>query len=458
MANHVFRVVHLHSQTADEASSQATLKDGRAKHLSTMGTMTTAQWHMDAAEKVTMALKVLRMADTHSQAHARAYFLSKRDGSQHKARFKAMHAADKNTYTVKRLSVQLKDRINATSKVLASLKRSLAEQKVVASSHNDQLRVCICRSQMRDKRPAMEKVQDGCEVGLERERDVLQKAYDDGMEQMCQKDQLIIKVEDVLEKLRDEEYHVISISGCESPSLMPVSPSHNSNPRKVKLTNREEERLEETAQLLKKAHELEHEAASLIQMSQETMRRSVSDAGRAHRMVVAELTKRVSETMAIKKRLEFLLSEIENRIKDQTFRVAWRGLEGQDLSIELEQPRLETVRGRESVHFKVMKKRMIGGHKYMEPESGDVEQVHPTEGMKAAGRDCRKPEVTGESIEGLSNMRDELRSELYNKTAALQIDLACQRAKCVDGEVVFPEINASQDKSNFQLKIGKKSR
>lgn len=407
-----------------------------------MGTMTTAQWNQDATTKITMALKVLRLADSQSQAHARAYFKSTRDGSQHRNKFKAMHADFHNTHKVMRLGDQLKELVKATEKVLWSLKRSLADQRTASSSSEDQLRVCIYRSQMREKRPLQERVQDGCEAGLERERHVLQKAHDDLKEQMRKTAEIIPKVEEVLEQLRDEEYNMVSIGGDENPRDVKVAGSNDpaangpgvissrKSQKTVKLTIKEEERLQSTSELVKRAKELEHKANNLLEQSQDMIKRFVSDAGRANRMVVAELTKRISETQAVKKRLEFLLSETEARLKEKNRRLTWKGPEGQVFVLE-EKP-IKIQKARETATKKK-------GKKYAEPDSGELDQVVAAPiGMDGGKFDGGRGLNANASQKALENMRDELQLELNNKTTALQIDVACQRAKCVDSQVVVP--------------------
>lgn len=173
----------------------------------------------------------------------------------------------------------------------------------------------------------------------------------------------------------------------------------------IKMTeeaNKGRDFVRELAKKLAVANTMEREAKWMREESQDAIRTSSIDGGFSQRRIQAELRKKIQSTSGLKRRLEFLVSEAESRIRVHTWRATWRD------------------------HAEVVQvtKKERSGKKYFTDRPDKIAAAKELANVKDL-----------EPLEVLEEALDALKADLIDKSAALAIDERCKYAQVVDGQV-----------------------
>lgn len=174
--------------------------------------------------------------------------------------------------------------------------------------------------------------------------------------------------------------------------------------------------IRELARKLAVANTVEREAKWMREESQDAMRSSSIDGGFAQRRVQAEMKKGIQITSSLVKRLQFLVSEAESRIRLHTWRSTWKD------------------------HAEVVqvtaKKRTA--RKYFTENADPIGAAEDLENQK----DVEPLDVLDEAVQAL-------KADLADKSAALAIDERCKNSRIIDGQVQILQVEVSPKNGQY---------
>eukprot|EP00746_Dinoflagellata_sp_MGD_P166881 gnl/MRDRNA2_/MRDRNA2_97083_c0_seq1.p1 gnl/MRDRNA2_/MRDRNA2_97083_c0~~gnl/MRDRNA2_/MRDRNA2_97083_c0_seq1.p1 ORF type:complete len:731 (-),score=164.90 gnl/MRDRNA2_/MRDRNA2_97083_c0_seq1:77-2269(-) len=181
----------------------------------------------------------------------------------------------------------------------------------------------------------------------------------------------------------------------------------------VEEQNKGRDFLRELARTLAIANAVERESKWMREESQDAIRSASIYGGMARRRVQAEMKKKIQTTQGLKKRLEFLISEAESRIRLHRWRSTWKD------------------------HAEVVKvaEKKWAGKKYFTDREDPIGAAEDLENQK----DCEPLEVLDEAIQAL-------KADLADKSAALALDERCKYSRVVDGNIIV-ELPPTQPRS-----------
>lgn len=191
----------------------------------------------------------------------------------------------------------------------------------------------------------------------------------------------------------------------------------------VEEQNKGRDFLRQLARTLAQANAVERESKWMREESQDAIRSASIYGGMAYRRVQAEMKKKIQTTQGLKKRLEFLISEAESRIRLHRWRSTWKD------------------------HAEVVKvtEKKWAGKKYFTQHQDPIAAAEDLENQK----DCEPLEVLDEAISAL-------KADLADKSAALAIDERCKYSRIVDGKIMVdvpPPQQRSPKNGHFGLAL-----
>lgn len=173
---------------------------------------------------------------------------------------------------------------------------------------------------------------------------------------------------------------------------------------------------QDTVKSMMMAKDFEIQVKKLREQGQKTIRTTSADASFALRCVKAEMQKRIEETVAMQKPLEFLISETDKQIRLHAWKLTWR---------DHAEVREETS--------KVSKTKRLSQNSF-------AKNADPVAASVAAADELeRQPDL--EPLEVVEGIRDKLVADLQDKVAALNIDLRCQHARCAGDQISVEPIH-----------------
>lgn len=423
------------------------------------------------------------MADEQYQASAKSHFQTRLDNvTQYQ---NVQRNFNKKIGVTRKLKEQVDVRVQSMAQAGRAVQRCLTELLETKHSLDGPRQLCSWRLEQRAMRPARELIRDNLEIALEEEHEALLKGQRLLQLKADQTEGLLSQLQSLHRELKsDGEYKAGSMSidkqcvdtkhqtwpgtarvslglnhwtACEVPevpqtaALPPLIATHSADGthktsmvHKANCEHEELMRQEDTLMRIRHARDLERDAEDYREQAEEVRRQVLASTKGALKRVQEEMRKRIAATQAMKKRVEFLVSETKARIGLLTQSMTRTGSQMQSHA----EP-LHLCAIRESIRSRRVKHEDIA-----DPVASamDEHKIHLKQNHDEL-EECRQNEV--EMLQDLENMRHQLESDLRDKVEALSIDVRCQKHGCFGKDIQMSSFSSktSGPLSGRSLKI-----
>eukprot|EP00746_Dinoflagellata_sp_MGD_P162653 gnl/MRDRNA2_/MRDRNA2_90299_c0_seq1.p1 gnl/MRDRNA2_/MRDRNA2_90299_c0~~gnl/MRDRNA2_/MRDRNA2_90299_c0_seq1.p1 ORF type:complete len:464 (+),score=120.93 gnl/MRDRNA2_/MRDRNA2_90299_c0_seq1:69-1460(+) len=396
-------------------------------------------WHESTNLNLTQASNMHGHANDLSKLSTKTH-LTTRDNNI--KQYQCVHDAfSTKVQTSRELVDTLDSRIRSVTTSLQRTKASLASLQSAYNAKKEPLSLCVWRQTTRAKRPQREMIRDNLETALEAEKETLLKSQDQLQDAMHATEHMIISLNDsFIELSHDHEVklHALQIDeSCmrkthntwpavtqsgEAPAKkgseasMPYAAWHNAS---------EDKRQKDTLRSETRAKDKETYATQLRDENDKLIGKTSQDCAEAKSKVEEKLQDRIAEVQAKRRELEASIQDTQDKIEQMTQSRAMTDTEirSHDEPESILQHRMDLRAGRHP------------GENISDPVTTELlEQQHSLKQSRAMLE--RRKEEEKQSLAMLLKTKADLMADLADKTAALNLDLECQKTVAREPKVM----------------------
>lgn len=398
-----------------------------------------SQWHDASNLNLTQASSIHTHSDDLSALSQKTHFTTRSDNI---SQYQAVHnALSTKVHTSRQLVDILDERIRSATTSTQRTKASLAALQSAYNAKKEPLGLCTWRQQMRAKRPPREMIRDPFEIALEEEKEKLLSAQDKLQHAMDSTERMIQCLNDSLKELQhdhDVKLHSLNVDEqClrkthmtwpavnETGTYVPKQTTDASAPYAQWHSSSEEKRQNDTLARNNRAKEKEAYALSLRDENDALISRTSQECHDARSNVETRMQERIQETQAKRRELEMSIQETQNKCEamQQLRAMTDTEIRSHDEPEAILKHRMDLRAGRQP------------GENISDPVTTELLEQTNTLKQSKLMLDRRKEEEK-QSLAMLMKTKADLQGDLADKTAALHLDLECQKTTQRESKVL----------------------
>lgn len=423
-----------------------------------------AEWHNSTANNLQMAMRAQKLAD---EQHSRSYMSHETTRTSNVNEYQNVHNNFSHKVdTTNSLSQVLQERIASVNTSINLSRQSLAALQTAHQAKQAPLQLCVWRMEQRAQRPKRELVRDPCEIALEEEKDTLCDAQSKLARNADQTERMLLALNKMLADLThdlENKNHSLSIdrkcmgtlhrtwptagagglgssmqrtprSSTAFAGAMALGATHElplmfdrtDAGRATDNAQNEELRQQQTVRLTQTAKELERNALSLRDDSDNLIQKTNQDCAFAKKQVEHALDMRISETQTLRNHLENAIHESSTSIAKM---MSCNATTQANLDSHNEPADLFATRTK--FRQQRMPRENIG-----DPVKTSLDRHAESLKMNHSHlQGCYNSE--SDAISNLQNIKSVCEGDLADKMAALQIDLRCKNQTNFDNRLSY---------------------
>lgn len=398
-----------------------------------------SQWHDASNLNLTQASTVHSHTDDLMALSQKSHFTTRSDNI---TQYQAVHSAlSTKVHTSRQLVDILDERIRSATTSVQRTKASLAALQSAYNAKKEPLGLCTWRQQMRAKRPQREMIRDPFEMALEEEKEALLSAQDKLQAAMDSTERMIECLNDSLKELNhdhDVKQHSLQVDEqCmrkthmtwpavnESSTYVPKQPADVSAPYAQWHLASEEKRQNDTLSRNNRAKEKEAYAQNLRDENDLLIAKTSQECHDSRSNVETKMQERIQETQSKRRELEMSIQETQNKVE------AMQQLRAMtDTEIRSHDEPEAILKHRMDLRSSRQQRENIS-----DPVTTELLEQSNSLKQSRLMLDRRKEEEK-QSLAMLMKTKGDLQADLADKTAALHLDLECQKTTARESKVM----------------------